>query len=455
MNLVTKKDNKLFSNYKNIFLITINIIAVLYIIDSIKIGLKNKITNRKLEESDRTSGANEICMEFVGVFKYDLLGLKDIDTSVNNSDIELKFCKNIGETNSSCIYKNDSSYIRLAGDINGEENNKNKIEVKHSDDLSQRQVTYYLAAGDKCKFQDTNYKVTIQLYCDNSTDFKLLKSEDQFDPYSKCDLTIEAKSKYACGEENEINQYSIFLGILLSICGFITAFFGYHEIGIYFVNILLSLIISYIIIMIFEFPPLAVIIIIIIIFLLLAIGFSIIVTKNKKKFMRIYTLLIGGACGYGIGDLIVTLFIAIINTEYQKLIRYIIIIILIIIGCVIGFFLYYYIVIIGTSIIGSYCLMRGISFFLINEVYFIDEITVSTLASSKNFDKIKEMIWGIYLIYPCMLIVFIIVSIIVQIKLNPNWKDLNYKELDENTEAPKVEQNFLLMDKEEGDTEKP
>ena len=64
------------------------------------------------------------------------------------------------------------------------------------------------------------------------------------------------------------------------------------------------------------------------------------------------------------------------------------------------------------------------------------------------------MIWGIYLIYPGMLIVFIITSIIVQIKLNPNWKDLNYKELDENTEAPKVEQNFLLMDNEEGETEK-
>ena len=206
--------------------------------------------------------------------------------------------------------------------------------------------------------------------------------------------------------------------------------------------------------MIFEFPPLAVIIIIIIIFLLLAIGFSIIVTKNKKKFMRIYTLLIGGACGYGIGDLIVTLFIAIINTEYQKLIRYIIIIVIIIIGCVIGFFLYKYIIIIGTSIIGSYSLMRGISFFLINQVYFIDEVTISILAYSENYEKIQNMIWGIYLIYPGMLIVFIITSIIVQIKLNPNWKDLNYKELDENTETPKVEQNFLLMDNEEGETEK-
>lgn len=444
----------IFSNYKNIFLITINIIAVLYIVDSIKIGLKNKITNRKLEESDRTSGVNEICMDFEGVFKYDLLGLKDIETSVNNSNIELKFCKNIDETKSSCIYKNDSSYIRLAGDIKGEENNNNKIEIKHSDELLERKVIYYLAAGEKCKCQDTNYKVTIQLYCDSTTDFKLLKDVDGFDPYSSCDLTIEAKSKYACGEENSLNKYSIFLGITLSIFGFITAFFGYHEIGIYFVNILLSLILSLIIILLFEIPPLAVIIIIIIVFLLLAIGFSIIIVKNKKKFMRIYTLLIGGACGYGIGDLIVTLFIAIINTEYQKLIRYIIIIIIIIIGCVIGFYLYKYIMIIGTSIIGSYSLMRGISFFLINKVYFIDELTVSTLASSENYDKISDMIWGIYLIYPSMLIVFIIASIIVQIKLNPNWKDLNYKELDENTENPKIEQNYLLMDNEERDTEK-
>ncbi len=89
--------------------------------------------------------------------------------------------------------------------------------------------------------------------------------------------------------------------------------------------------------------------------------------------------------------------------------------------------------IIGTSILGSYCLMRAFSFFLDDVLPFIDEIKIYELAKHQNYEKIAEMVWGLFLIYPAMLIVFIVVTIIVQFKLNPKWRDVeDYKLLEKN-----------------------
>ena len=68
---------------------------------------------------------------------------------------------NINNTKSSCIYKTNSNYIRLSGDINGEENNKNKIEILP---LRDNNIKILFAAGDICKANNnTRYKVEIEL----------------------------------------------------------------------------------------------------------------------------------------------------------------------------------------------------------------------------------------------------------------------------------------------------
>ena len=64
---------------------------------------------------------------------------------------------------------------------------------------------------------------------------------------------------------------------------------------------------------------------------------------------------------------------------------------------------------------------------------FINELKIYDLATHQNYEKIADMVWGVFLIYPSMLIIFIVATIIVQFKLNPKWRDIeDYKLLDQN-----------------------
>ena len=90
--------------------------------------------------------------------------------------------------------------------------------------------------------------------------------------------------------------------------------------------------------------------------------------------------------------------------------------------------------------------------FLAGKVDFLDEQKLYDLAHYGNYDKIAEMIWGIFLIYPAMWFVFSVITIIIQIKINPNWKDVdNYKDLDkEFGNEPKDLPKFLMEKETEG-----
>ena len=90
---------------------------------------------------------------------------------------------------------------------------------------------------------------------------------------------------------------------------------------------------------------------------------------------------------------------------------------------------------------------RGLSLLLYKKVPYIDQVKLAKLAVTGNFEKIAEMVWSLYLIYPAITIVFTIIFIIIQIKINPNWKDVDdYKDLDEKfTEKPKDLPDFKLM----------
>ena len=137
----------------------------------------------------------------------------------------------------------------------------------------------------------------------------------------------------------------------------------------------------------------------------------------------------------------------------MKLIRIIVIVVFVVVGVIFGIFLTKGTFIVGTSIIGSYCLMRAMSFFLYDVASFIDELKIYDLATHGNYDKIAEMIWGLFLIYPSMLLVFIIATIIVQIKINPGWRDVeDYKLLEKEFKPINLpEKDFKLGDTDDGE----
>lgn len=447
------KNFKSYSNLKILSLAAINIIAILYFIDIIKINFnKNNNSVRILEESDpRSQRANEKCVEFSPNRAFDLFKLDEEKINVGIG-IELKFCSNIHNNRSSCIYINNNRVIRLSGDIGGEENSKNAIDVFDSENESERKVKIYLASGDKCLIDEKKkYKIDIELYCNNQTKFEILTDKTEFDPESTCNLKLFANSKFACGEdflEYFPTFFRIIGGIILVILGLLIGILGYNQIriAIFLVCTIGSLILSDYICTMFGIIKLAINIVISIIFLLVGIGLFVFFIK-KKEYIKYFMFIVGGVCGYPVGNIIYTKFFSLIDTSKQTLMKVIIIAFFIILGVILGMFLPKYTYIIGTSILGATLITYGINLFLYKVISSIDQRQLTKLAQTGNFEKIKEMVWNLSLIYPIITIVLTIILIIIQIKINPNWKDVdNYKDLDEKfNEKPKDLPDFKLM----------
>ena len=148
-----------------------------------------------------------------------------------------------------------------------------------------------------------------------------------------------------------------------------------------------------------------------------------ILLANKNNYTKIYIFFVGGIRGYPISTMINNFIISFINITYKRLI----LIICIIIGIILANYYPKQTCFIGSSLISSYLIMRGISFFLQDIVPFIDDKKICDLDSSENYEKKFKMLKGLSLIYPPLFIIFIIIVIIAKFKLYPNWKvDSNY-----------------------------
>lgn len=208
--------------------------------------------------------------------------------------------------------------------------------------------------------------------------------------------------------------------------------FGYNwlSIAIYLICISGGIASGFYIVLLFGIEKIWIFISTIIIFLIIGILLAIFFTykKDNKKY---YMLLIGGLCGFAIGVVLNNSIITLISTSKQGLIRVIIITVLVIIGIILGYFLPKGICILGTSFIGSYGIMRGISMFLYNQIEFLNELKIIDLAKTNNFDKIMELMSGWFYVYPILLIILTVTTIMIQIKINPKYNDIdNYKDLD-------------------------
>ena len=440
-----------YNHLKTYAIATFSLMAIFYLIDMIQMSTKKSIRN--LADSDsRSTGPNEICMEIDGNTKFDLFGLKNVNPDLGEN-IELKFCQNVEKHSSSCIYKrNDTVIVKLAETINGKEKNKNKVKVSNSKTESNRKVTMYLAAGDPfVKDKKKRYEIEIILYCLRNETFEII--EKKFNPEETNELKLSAYTEFACGENDaylELDKAErIIAGIICTIGGLMTGILGYNQvkIGIFLVCTMGGLLLAGVIILVFSISKLAIIIVMLVLFLLAGIGLFIFFIK-KNEYLKFYMLLIGGLCGYPIAQTVYKVCFAIIDTEYQKLIQIIIIVVFIIIGVIIGFIVPKYTCIVGTSIIGAFAVMRALSFFLYGKVDYIDEEKLYDFARTGNYEKVADMIVSTFLIYPAILIVLIIVFIIVQIKINPNWKDVDdYKDLNNKfIEKPNDLPDFKLSD---------
>lgn len=104
----------------------------------------------------------------------------------------------------------------------------------------------------------------------------------------------------------------------------------------------------------------------------------------------------------------------------------IVVVVSIIVLIAIAFFFKKFIVIFGTSLIGSYCFIRGISLFA---GHFPDEMTIIDLQTGGETEQLKELLtWQVY-VYLASIAVATIISMIIQYK--------TYKEDGETVEGAK------------------
>ena len=224
MKTINEKIFKALRREKYFFILNIKLIFLIFIF--ISIGLQKRIfkpninTIRSLIDNydPRWKGPNENWMSFQD---YDLYTLFNAKGKVDLPDdrITLSLCQNIGNIKSSCILKNGTNTIRLAGDINGENNNKNKFEIKVGT------IFIYLAAGDFCNDQE-RYKVDIIIRAVDSSEQDQFTKEENIIKISEsgCHYLIDINQKYATLYSdyyglNLLTAFRIIIGIILVVAG--------------------------------------------------------------------------------------------------------------------------------------------------------------------------------------------------------------------------------------------
>jgi hypothetical protein len=352
---------------------------------------------------------------------YDLYTLFNAKGKVALPDdrITLSLCENIGNLKSSCILKNGIYIIRLAGDINGENNNKNKFEIYGSS------IKIYLAAGDICNNQE-KYKVDLIIVAIKSSKQDKLSKEDNIIKYSEsgCHYLIEIKQNYATiysyyygynfiftVSQIIIGIFLVVLGIYIKICAlkdiilfspFIVIFIG----AFFPINIIFDLFRFYALLAVFAYGFYIVIFTATrFSFLMDSAGVIINIQQSKK-----YNIFLGILCGYPMIKMISIITIVYIRTSNQRLIHNIFLVVFSICGGIIGGFLpeiYYYI---GNNIFDNYLIVKGLSYIFYKLVPPIDEQKVYDLAKTQNFEMINEMINSLGLIYPIIYVIMLLIN---------------------------------------------
>ena len=350
---------------------------------------------------------------------------KDEDYSINinkteNEKILLNFCRNT-KTNENCtvLKEKNGTQIRLSGSIDGEGDNKNvwseMMDEKNNNTFTGIKIN--LVEGEKCS--DTErHQTTIKMYCDSKIEDSKFYETLKYSNPSKCEHIIEARSLYGCSLRSSylflrlLNEYYIVFAIIFIIFGFILCFLGfkYKEKIIMFVCGILG---CYLITaaVLSWFPnlitdELGLIICLIVCFILgCIVGFFL---KGEIKFNAI---LLGGFLGYSSATFvyqIVQNYVSDWNPEY---VRYGCIGVCIVVGALLGYWLSDPILLLGTSVLGGYLVMRGISLIF---GHYLDEGYILDLIKNKEFDQLKEIRDGWTYAYLGTWIVLTVVGTFIQ-----------------------------------------
>lgn len=346
----------------------------------------------------------------------------DYEKSISdNETVIFNFCQNTNtkkELESTVLWKKNNEYIKIAGSIDGksEINKWNEI----NDDTGDKGLFITLAEGEECK-GGVNHQTYIRIVCDDNMEKdKLLESTELFGfNENSCSHKINIKSIYGCTLtdlyllKKILNKYWYIFSFVLIGVGIFLCLFGHKIVwlttiivsGLFFCFIISIIILNFIPSLIKTETSL---------WILLSVGLIIgaIVGVIFTKKTKLFSCLLGVSMGYTFSLFFYQILQNFIEWNPQIL-YYITIGVCVIIGALICIFLYNSALIIGTTILGGYIAMRGVTF-IFGE--YLDEGQFVDLVQNGEFEQLKEIRSGWTFAYLGLWLVLIVGGICFQCK---------------------------------------
>ena len=345
--------------------------------------------------------------------------------------LHFNICKDLPNEKSTMIFEpgvtttslltaenNEANKIKLAGSIDGGENGSKNEWKEIDEDDGTKGVKIRLSEGDVCN-GNTHHVTYLRIICDDKAEDDLFTNNLNFSRFNERDCVhyIESRSIYGCALNDWyllrrlVNQYNYIFSTLLIVVGLFLLLFG-KKFQTPTVIVVGGVIVCYVVsVIILSFIPglikteghLCI---------LFAVGFILggVLGYCIKEKIKILSVLMGAFAGYTVGEFIYQ-FVAGFITSNPTALYWAVIAICTIVGGLIGYWLFNTAIIFGTSIIGGYVAMRGVSFIFGN---YMDVSEFVDLAKSGEIEQLKDIKNGWVYAYLGLWLVLSIVGIYYQ-----------------------------------------
>ena len=380
-----------------------------------------------LFSNEKVSSQKFINVKCFWVNDFDIYSLEKLSTdkgyNVNEGENEALFslCKNLKDKDTMFLLNNK---IKAAGSIE----NYSKWD-KNSDNL-----TILLPEGEICdETNKINYTVKLILECDDDDSADTDDEKENFENNLKlnvngCEIEVTSKTVYACPLNNYyiferiFKKYKIPSVIFICLMGLFLAFFGAKVLkvtvlllgALVFCVIALSAVYS-----VFSISNENTMLIVMAVAFCIGLALGCLLLKLVKLFI----VILGGACGYTLGLAVYAILKdKNLNIEEDHLF-YGTLAVCIILCAMISLCLVKHVLIFGTSIIGGYLIIKGISLVL---GHLPNESRIVDLIKKKEFDQLDEILKDDKALYYYLgWLIIVIIGVCVQYRNNKDEKKKN------------------------------
>lgn len=382
------------------------------------------------EEKDKSDDDTKyINVKCLWVNKYNVYSLQKLQNKEedyvtqlgeNKGEIIYNFCQNTitridsQPSNSTFLWKTNTSLIRISGPIAGDGKTKN-IWKEFVDDDGAGGVSIEFTDGEKCDDYENQHTI-LKVYCDpegQDEDFINTVNVEKFFGNNKCRHIISIKSIYGCTLSSFyllnrlLNDFKYVFGTVFIIIGLFLCLWG-KKFTAPTIILITGLIGCFIITLaVLNFLPSLITTEKKLLYLMgigLVLGF--IAGFLLKGKVKVYVIMLGATTGYSAGTFVYQFVQTFITYWDPQYLYYATIAVCCITGALLALFMLKVVLIIGTSFLGGYIAMRGFSVILGN---YMDEQQLIDLIKNDEYEQIKEIknywtfiylaIWAVFTIF--------------------------------------------------------